>query len=186
MVSKTGLTRLRGPIVVGLAGLALLVGGVLMITAKHESPISEALQSSGSLLSPTVVEPASVPDADDPIADPTAVETPPTTSEPEATTTAAPSTTTTVGPGGGFATAIDAVYASLGYEDSPTVHCNSGDAGPIDPCWDQFTAQTYLLRPSLKQWYWVLITEYGDGTFDFVDVVPVEDEYDFPNSPWDD
>lgn len=104
--------------------------------------------------------------------------------EPTDTTTTSSTPTTTTGPGGGFATAEEAIYAAFGYEDSPIMHCNSAESGASNPCYDKHGFFTYLFRPQYGEWYWVLVDEYADGTFTVAETVPVEGEYDFPNPPW--
>ena len=89
------------------------------------------------------------------------------------------------------------MYAALGFEDAPIVHCND-IGGWGDPCHDPHGYDTVVFRwpPELDAvgelvsgpvYYWVHIEEHPDGTFEVLDVVLMEGDYDYGNGPpwWD-
>ncbi len=92
----------------------------------------------------------------------------------------------------GFTTAEEAIYAAFGFEGSPIINCNSGEAGTSKPCYDLPTLESgsasgdpvYVFRPAYGEMYWVLVKERPDGSFYVADTVPMEGEFEYPNSPF--
>jgi len=105
-------------------------------------------------------------------------------------------TSTPVPPGpAGFATPEEAVYAAFGFETSPIADCNSGRPGAGNPCHDLHheinSGETgyqivYIFnrRSGFADYYWVLVAQLPDGTFEVADTVPMGGEFGAPNPPF--